>query len=193
MVFPVGMYRCEVKIAQSCPTLCDPMDCSLPGSSVHGIFQATVLEWVAISFSRASARPRDWIRISCIDRRILYHCATWEANPMIQNVFIGSWGNQSLGVEKHCLEQLTGDVNWRWPLRCLGCMFPPSMPPPAPPTPTPTPTPSSLGHSAGPPLPRNFHQGQCGPGSALDPRPSPRSWPWSLASLGDLVGTCLIL
>ena len=39
------------KIAQSCPTLCDPMDCSLPGSSVHGIFQARVLEWVAISFS----------------------------------------------------------------------------------------------------------------------------------------------
>ena len=40
---------CEV--AQSCPTLCDPMDCSLPGFSVHGIFQARVLEWVAISFS----------------------------------------------------------------------------------------------------------------------------------------------
>ncbi|KAM7248055.1 hypothetical protein CapIbe_000094, partial [Capra ibex] len=39
------------KVAQSCPTLCDPMDCSLPGSSVHGIFQAIVLEWIAISFS----------------------------------------------------------------------------------------------------------------------------------------------
>ena len=39
------------EIAQSCPTLCDPMDCSLPGSSVHGIFQLRVLEWVAISFS----------------------------------------------------------------------------------------------------------------------------------------------
>ena len=43
---------CE--IAQSCPTLCDPVDCSLPGSSIHGIFQAKVLEWVAISFSRAA-------------------------------------------------------------------------------------------------------------------------------------------
>ena len=41
----------ESEVAQSCPTLCDPMDCSLPGSSVHGIFQARVLEWVAISFS----------------------------------------------------------------------------------------------------------------------------------------------
>ena len=40
------------KVAQSCPTLCDPKDCSLPGSSVHGIFQARVLEWVTISFSR---------------------------------------------------------------------------------------------------------------------------------------------
>ena len=46
-------------IEKSCLTLCDPMDCSLPGSSVHGIFQAEILEWVAISFSRGSSRPRD--------------------------------------------------------------------------------------------------------------------------------------
>ena len=44
------------EVAQSCPTLCDPMDCSLPGSSVHGIFQARVLEWVAISFSRTATQ-----------------------------------------------------------------------------------------------------------------------------------------
>ena len=44
----------ESEVAQSCLTLCDPMDCSLPGSSVHGIFQAIVLEWIAISFSRGS-------------------------------------------------------------------------------------------------------------------------------------------
>ena len=47
------------EVAQLCPTLCDPMDYSLPGSSVHGIFQARVLEWVAISFSRESSRPKD--------------------------------------------------------------------------------------------------------------------------------------
>ena len=41
----------DIEVTQSCPTLCDPMDCSLPGSSIHEIFQATVLEWVAISFS----------------------------------------------------------------------------------------------------------------------------------------------
>ena len=53
-------------VAQSCPTLCDPMDCSLPGSSVHGIFQTRILEWVAISFSRRSSRPRDWTQVSYI-------------------------------------------------------------------------------------------------------------------------------
>ena len=48
---------------------CNPMDCSLPGSSVHGIFQARILEWVAISFSMGSSWPRDWSHISCITGR----------------------------------------------------------------------------------------------------------------------------
>ena len=48
-----------MEVAQSCLTLCDPMDCSLPRSSVHGIFQARVLEWVAISFSGESSQSRD--------------------------------------------------------------------------------------------------------------------------------------
>ena len=53
-----------------CLTLCNPMDCSLPGSSLHGIFQAIVLEWIAISFSRGSSWPRDWTRVShIVDRR----------------------------------------------------------------------------------------------------------------------------
>ena len=51
----------ESEVAQSCPTLCDPMDCSLPGSSVHGIFQTRVLEWGAISFSRGSSQPREFL------------------------------------------------------------------------------------------------------------------------------------
>ena len=51
-------WKC-VLVAQLCLTLCDPMDCSLPGSSVHGIFQVKILEWVAISFSRGSSQPRD--------------------------------------------------------------------------------------------------------------------------------------
>ena len=53
-----------VKVAQSCPTLCDPMDCSPPGSSVCGILQARILEWVAISFSRGSSQSRDRTPVS---------------------------------------------------------------------------------------------------------------------------------
>ena len=54
------------EVAQSCLTLCNPIDCSLPGSSVHRIFQARILEWVAISFSRGSSLPRDRTLVSCI-------------------------------------------------------------------------------------------------------------------------------
>ena len=69
----------ESEVAQSCPTLCDPVDCSLPGSSVHGIFQARVLEWTAISFSRGSSWPRDRTRVSCIvDRRF----TVWTAREV---------------------------------------------------------------------------------------------------------------
>ena len=60
------------EVAQSCPTLGNPMDCSLPGSSIHGIFQARVLEWGAIAFSRRSSRPRDWTRLQHC-RQTLYH------------------------------------------------------------------------------------------------------------------------
>ena len=72
-------YESESEVSQSCPTLCNPMDCGIPGSSVHGIFQARILEWVVISFSRASSRPRNWTYVSCIERQILYHWATREA------------------------------------------------------------------------------------------------------------------
>ena len=65
--------------AQLCLTLCDPMDCSPPDSSVYGILQARILEWVAISYSRGSSWPRDWTGVSCIGRPILHHGATWEA------------------------------------------------------------------------------------------------------------------
>ena len=61
----------KVLVAQSCMTLWHPMDCSLPASSVHRIFQARVLEWVAIPFSRGSSWPRDWTWVSCIASRFL--------------------------------------------------------------------------------------------------------------------------
>ena len=60
--------------------LCDPMDCSLPGSSIHGIFQARILEWVDISFSRRSSPPRDWTRVSNIVGRCFTIWATREVS-----------------------------------------------------------------------------------------------------------------
>ena len=59
----------ESEVTQSCPTLCDPVDCSLPGSSVHGILQARILEWVAISSSRRSSQLRDQMQVSHIAGR----------------------------------------------------------------------------------------------------------------------------
>ena len=67
---------------QWCLTLCDPMDCSPPGSSVHGILQAKILEWGAMPSSRGSSQIWDKTRISCVScfgRQILYHWATREA------------------------------------------------------------------------------------------------------------------
>ena len=55
----------------------DPMDCIPPNSFVHGLFQERILKWVAISFSRGSSWLRNWTRVSCIGRQILYHCTTW--------------------------------------------------------------------------------------------------------------------
>ena len=69
------------EVAQSCLTLCNPMDYSLPGSSVHGIFQARVLEWVAIAFSRGSSQPRDRTWVS----RIVGRCFTLWATRKAQS------------------------------------------------------------------------------------------------------------
>ena len=89
----------EVKwseVAQSCPTLCDPIDCSLPGSSVPGILQARILEWVAISFSRRSSQPRDRTRVSHIAGRRFTIWATREAlvmkeSPIVTESIDHSW------------------------------------------------------------------------------------------------------
>ena len=62
----LAILKMKVLVAQLCPTVSDPVDCSPPGSSVHGILQARILEWVAIPFSRGSSWPRDWTQVSCI-------------------------------------------------------------------------------------------------------------------------------
>ena len=76
----------KVLIAQPCPTLCNRMDCSPSGFSVHGIFQARILEWVAISFLRGSSWPRDWTCISCIGRSSLYYLSP-QGSPKSEKNF----------------------------------------------------------------------------------------------------------
>ena len=75
-----------VEVAQLCQTLCNPMDCSPPGSSVHGTLQARILEWVAIPFSSETSPPRGWTQVSCITGRFFTVWATGKANIIILNV-----------------------------------------------------------------------------------------------------------
>ena len=77
----MGYYKVKVKVlvTQFCLTLWDPMDCSQPGSSLHGIFQARTLECIAISFSRGSSPPRDQTQVTHIAGR-LFAISTWETS-----------------------------------------------------------------------------------------------------------------
>ena len=93
----ISLWSVEVLVTQSCPTLCDPMDCNLPGSSVHGILQARTLEWVAIPFSRGSFQPKDWTQVSCIAGRFFTIWAR-EAQYEVWEGQIGLWTELS----QHC-------------------------------------------------------------------------------------------
>ena len=103
------VHRCA--ISQHCPTLCNPVDCSPPGSSVHGILQTRTLEWVAIPFSRGSSQPRDqtcFSFISCFGRWILYLWAT--------RGYIIHCSMLNCGPQKIC--PLLNLLNlWVWPYR----------------------------------------------------------------------------
>ena len=88
--------KCSVQfssLTQLCLTLCDPMDCSLSRSSIHGFFQARVLEWVAISYSRRSFQSRDWTRVFRMVGRRFTVWAPWEAPlyPIKSKIFV-IWG-----------------------------------------------------------------------------------------------------
>ena len=74
-------------VAQSCPTLCDLMDCNPPGSSVHGILQARILEWVAVSFSRGSSQLGVCTRVSCIAGGV-YHLSHFCVSCWLGRVFM---------------------------------------------------------------------------------------------------------
>ena len=91
--------------AQLCLTLCDTKDCSLSDSSVRGIFQARILEWVATSSSRGYSWPRDGTCVSFISRQILCHWAIWETHPFSKtapNTKLTQYGLKLLSVTPRC-------------------------------------------------------------------------------------------
>ena len=94
-----------VYCAGSVVWLCDPVDPSPPGSSVHGIFQARVLEWVALPFSRASSQPRDWTHISCIS----WHWQT-DSLPLYHLGSPSVYHSESAEVQKFAKQMLCGPV-----------------------------------------------------------------------------------
>ena len=111
------------------------MDCSLPGSSVHGISQARILEWVAIPYSRGSSQPRAQTQISCIScigRQMLYHCATWEAWLGLLFIYLAvpglSCGTQAVSLVAVCELFPCGHVGSRFLTRdqihvsCVSCI-----------------------------------------------------------------------
>jgi len=98
-----------VLVAQSCLTLCHPMDCSLPGSSVHGILQARILECVAIPFSRDSFLPRDWIQFSYISGRFF----TMWAPFFDMHIFYHYFGSKT--TTKRLKEKRTNFVHFLCP------------------------------------------------------------------------------
>ena len=114
------LYAIESEIAQLCPTLCDPVDCSLPGSSVNGIFQARVLEWVAVSFSKGSSLPRDWTWVSALkaDAYRLRHF-WWgnESTEELGNLLSNCWLSEKQRLDWN-------EVTWLHSMDSLLPMFP---------------------------------------------------------------------
>ena len=94
----------------SCPTLCDPVVCSPPGSSVHGILQARILEWVAMSFSRVSSWPRDQTHVSYIAGRFFTIWVTREAHKEVPKVRLGTF---SRDLTAHCTTSQPGRSSGR--------------------------------------------------------------------------------
>ena len=108
-------------VTQSCLTLCDPMDCSPPGSSAHGILQARILEWVAIPLSRGSSWPRNWTQVSHIVGKFFTVWATGRNHILIRmlNRFSHVWLFATLWTVAHQAPQSMGFSRQYW----SGCHF----------------------------------------------------------------------
>ena len=88
-IIVIEIKVCCAKLFQSCPTLCDPMDCSPPGSTIHAILQARILEWVAMPSSRGSSWPREQ---SCV-ASLLYYLCYYQGSPNQSVVLFKTWEN----------------------------------------------------------------------------------------------------
>ena len=116
-------------VAQSCITLCNPIDCSLPGSSVKGISQARILEWVVISFSRISSRPSDQTWVSCLAGRFLppshycshlwgqIHCELSELHET-QDTWYSGWSYDGDKVGYRVTEEISPIMYFRSSVLC---------------------------------------------------------------------------
>ena len=110
--------RCQdvcVLVTQSWPTLCDPTDCKPPGSPVDGTFQARILEWIAIAFSRAYSWPRDQTQVSCIAGKFFTVWATMEAPLRVDWVFHPKYNTHT---HTHTLLHAEGKFFWVWHAWC---------------------------------------------------------------------------
>ena len=112
--------KSESEVAQSCPTLSDPMDCSPPSSSTHGIFQARILEWVATAFSWGSSRPRDKTWVSHITGRFF---TVWATPPLIFSISFSSSHTFPLYLNK---SKLFPYLNHPCTKKCSILFLPPS-------------------------------------------------------------------
>ena len=131
------LLKVKVLVAQSCLTLCDPIDCSPPGSSVHGTLQTRIPEWVSISFSRGLSWPRDRTWVSCIAGRFF---TVWDTRE-VPHYLLGEWKPTVLRWQHVCLILLmlltltswrtsgkwelvfadsAGSLSWRLSLRIQG-------------------------------------------------------------------------
>ena len=99
-----------VLVPQSCLTLCDSMNSSLPSSSVHGILQARILEWVAIPFSRGSSWPADWTQVSCIACDSLL--SEPPGKPLKVLCWLKNWQEKIDAVPKICERHLAEMVRF---------------------------------------------------------------------------------
>ena len=101
-------------VTKSYLILCDPMDYSQLGSSVHGILQARILEWIAISFSRGSSQPRDRTHISCVGRQILYCWATRKVLAIMTRDWINIYWINDLKWLISILFLCLSEVNFKY-------------------------------------------------------------------------------